>query len=203
MHEPNSNISEGNKTSNIYINTYWEEELGEMGVQTNFCGSLTNPSPRNMYPPPFALKQWPTTLRIRPKFLSWDKMLVLPLPRPRTPAVVLGTTAEYCWSFPHLVCNRQRNSWLFRNEHLECKVYAGDSTYKLWYHLKIEWIDSCPSTCKGYLSHISSRCEALKIKFKIVNATTVKWMEMKHSPKGQPNWPRGAIGQFKGNRVSD
>lgn len=44
----------------------YSEELGNMGVQTTPDWGMRS-SPKNKNPPPRLLKQWPTTLRIRPR----------------------------------------------------------------------------------------------------------------------------------------
>lgn len=81
-------------------------ELGNMGVQTIPDEGIRS-SPKNKNPPPCALKQWPTTLRIRPREWSWDTMLDLPFPRPMTPAVEGGVIGpEYFWSYPHLAMHQ-------------------------------------------------------------------------------------------------
>jgi len=79
-----------------------------MGVQTTPDWGM-NWSPKNRKPPPLPLKQWPTTLRIRPREWSCDTMLVLPFPSPRTPAVEGGGLWPGCvWSYPHLPYNTQK-----------------------------------------------------------------------------------------------
>lgn len=131
MHVWNKNISEG--TNDINFKTY-SEELGNMDVQTIPEEGIKS-SPKNKNPPPRALKQWPTTLWIRPKEWSWDKMLALPFPRPRTPDVAGGELEpEYFWSYPHLAIHQ---------------------TKKLLIILKDEWKTLAPSWSHGNFFPVS------------------------------------------------
>lgn len=61
-------------------------DLLNIGVQTT-PEEGTRSSPMKRKPPPFPLKQRPTTLRVKPSSYSCDTMLDFPSARPRTPSV--------------------------------------------------------------------------------------------------------------------
>ena len=50
-------------------------------------------SPKNKKPPPFELKQCPSTFLVSPAETSFVKMLIFPFPGPKTPTVAGGGCA--------------------------------------------------------------------------------------------------------------
>lgn len=91
-----------------YLRNTHSMELRDIGVHV-MPEEGTTSSPRKIYPP-WRLKQWPPTFRVRPRWLSCVKILALPLPRPRTPAVEGGACAPvYFRSYPHLEISVKKN----------------------------------------------------------------------------------------------
>lgn len=73
-------------TSTLELEISYSNFLFENGAQ-NMPDEGTKSSPKKRKPPPCALRQCPTTFRVRPKLCNCSKMLDFPIPRPRTPSV--------------------------------------------------------------------------------------------------------------------
>lgn len=80
----------------------YSKELCNIGTQV-IPDLGTKSAPKNKNPPPFPLRQWPTTFCVIPMPLSCDEMLALLLLSPRTPAVGgEGCGPRFCRRYPHL-----------------------------------------------------------------------------------------------------
>ena len=70
----------------VNLGSAYSKELCNTGVQAMPEEGIRS-SPKKRKPPPFPLKQWPKTLRVKPSSCSCEMMLDLPPERPRTPSV--------------------------------------------------------------------------------------------------------------------
>jgi hypothetical protein len=92
---------------NSDTNTSWKDAypdvLWAIGTQvTRDEGTTSSPKKRN--PPPFVLRQWPTTFLVIPCCLSCETRLTDPLPSPSMPSIAACTAPFFptCWSYPQL-----------------------------------------------------------------------------------------------------